>query len=189
LPGGHITSNFQKSLSRPEIKIFRFAADTNQMKPNVLARLEGRSRRHDVGHGMRCDAAASGEQIASGRLMLSDRRSRGVLTPRLLARQSAIQKRSDGAKQAWSRGEREVRVRKTIAGECRVISGDRGDYCSYACFICHARIAGHRAHGIPCALRISGANGFCRTRAHARRGIADRQFWNWSAGHSGADRR
>jgi len=55
VPDGQITSDFQKSCQAPKSKIFRFAADPNQM--HILSRpgpIEGRfAIVTDVGQGMR----------------------------------------------------------------------------------------------------------------------------------------
>src|SRR5258706_7925095 len=101
------------------------------------------------------DAAASGERMRAGRMMLMrTAKSCGSDAP-MLASSLANFRGTTVSKKPGHRGEREV-SRKTIA---RGMPGDFrctcGDYARVLHLISHARLRAHRAPGIPCALCLS----------------------------------
>src|SRR6266850_1611545 len=105
VPGGQITSDFQKSCQAPKSKIFRFAAYPNQM--HILSRpgpQRGVSRSSQTlgmgcsgrGSVRRATASRTNDAEAYGQVVSFWRPNAGV--------KSAIRSAGDGVKQAWSPG-------------------------------------------------------------------------------------
>src|SRR5258705_10448339 len=105
LPDGQITSDFQKWCQAPKSKIFRFAADPNQMhilsRPGPQRGVSRSSRTLGMGCGgrggvRRATASRTNDAEAYGQVVSFWRPNAGV--------KSAIGSAGDGVKQAWSPG-------------------------------------------------------------------------------------
>src|SRR6266481_5110357 len=188
VPGGQITSDFQKWCQAPKSKIFRFAADPNQM--HILSRpgpQRGVSRSSRTLGRDAVDAAASGEQQRAGRMMLK----RTVKSCRSGAPMPASSLREEAqatvSNKPGHRGEREV-SRKTIArgmpGDFRC---DRGDYARMLILFCMRGCGRIERPAFPAPSVIPGRMVFAKPRAHRAAGSRS-HILNLDCRHSGAMR-